>query len=210
MFVGVLTLLLTASAVPAYAHGGDFITVVTSVRPAFPGVSAVSTMDGEHFTLTSTAPGTVVVTGYFKEPFLRIDATGVWQNRRSPTAYDDSEEPQTAPADASAKAVPLWVHLGTQRAYTWHDHRTHWMSSVLPPEVRADPEHTHLIRTWTIPINYDGTPGSIDGTLTYEAYSHRSIDPTWVAIGAVVIGFGVIQFGVRPLRRRRAASKGGQ
>jgi hypothetical protein len=209
LFVGLLTLLMTASAVPAYAHGGDFVTVVTSVSPAFPGVSAVSTADGEHFTLTSTGPGTLLVTGYFKEPYLRIDASGVWKNRRSPTAYDDSEDPQTAPADASATAAPQWVHLGPQHDHTWHDHRTHWMSSVMPTQVQSDPDHTHLIRAWTIPITYDGTPGTISGTLTYEAEAHQSLSATWVAIGVVVAGFGVIQFVVRPIRRKRLASAKG-
>lgn len=203
-----MAILLTLSAAPAYAHGGQFVTVVTSLAPAFPGVSAVSTRDGEHFTLTSNGPEALVVTGYFGEPFLRIDATGVWKNRLSPTAYDDSEEPQIPPVDVSVTARPQWVHLGAQHQYTWHDHRTHWMSSVMPSEVQSDPDHGHLIRTWTIPVTYAGKPGAINGTLTYVADNHVTDYVTWAAIVAVVLAFCAIQFGIRPRRRRRESSSG--
>lgn len=200
--------LLTVSAAPAYAHSGQFVTTVTGVTPAFPGVSAVSTRDGEHFTLTSEGPQTLEVVGYYGEPFLRIDAAGVWKNRRSPTAYDDSEEPQTPPGDVSAKARPQWVLLGPQHQYTWHDHRTHWMSSVMPSEVQSDPDHAHLIRDWTIPLDYGGKSGVINGTLTYVVDTHVTDYLTWGAIGTVVVAFCAIQFGIRPRRRRREASSG--
>lgn len=106
--LGLLTVVLITSAVPAYAHGGDCATV-TGISPAFAGVSATSTRDGDALTVTSAGTGSLVVIGYFAE------------------------------------------------------------------------------------------------ALQYEAGSNRTEYATWAAIGVVVAGFGVIQFGVRPLRRRRSA-----
>ena len=207
IFVPLLALLIVALGTPAYSASGHFVTKVTAISPTFSGVSAAANPGGGDITVLNEGSVPVVVDGYSGEPFVRIESDGVWQNKNSPAVYlDQSTTIGDVPSSAGANLPPVWVKLDSQPKYTWHDHRIHWMSDVLPPAAQQDPGHAHLIKSWTIPISVGGTKGVIQGTLTYEPSGHITTYITWGAIAFVVIGFLYIQFVLQPRRMRAAVA----
>lgn len=206
-FPAVLAFLLVAICAPAYASSGYFVTKVTGISPAFPGVSASANSGGGDITVLNEGPTPIVIDGYSGEPFVRIESDGVWQNQNSPAVYlDQSSTIGDVPSTAGANLPVKWVKLDTQPKYTWHDHRIHWMSDALPTVAQQDPGHAHLIKSWTIPISVGTAKGVIAGTLTYEPSGHLTTYITWGAIGFVVIGFLYIQFVLQPRRMRAAVA----
>ncbi len=170
--VGVLAL-----AGPASAHvgdgraGSDFDGRVLAVTPALPGVTVRVLQFGDELEVVNTTGTEVAVPGYSGEPYLRIGPDGVWRNRLSPatTINLDRYGRTPLPADADPLAAPDWVQVSTQPEYTWHDHRTHWMSEgQLPPAVAADPTRSHQVFAWTVPMTYGGQDVAVDGELTWS------------------------------------------
>ncbi len=176
--VGALVMLaVLAPGGTAFAHTGtsgtatsNYRTRVTAVQPAVPDLSVrVADLDGR-ITLTYTGPGTIVVEGYEGEPYLRFSPTGVERNRHSPATYLNTDRyAQVAqPATADASAPPDWETLSSGHTYTWHDHRTHWMSPTPPTEVVADPDREVVIfDRWVIPLEHDGAAVSVVGDLRW-------------------------------------------
>jgi hypothetical protein len=86
--LGLLVLLgLLALPAAAAAHGGattavDYRSTVTG-EPA--GVAARVVGGDDRLALTRDGAREVIVLGYDGEPYLRLDADGVWENRRSPS-----------------------------------------------------------------------------------------------------------------------------
>jgi hypothetical protein len=109
------------------------------------------------------------------------------------------------PPTATAKAKPQWEKILPGHAFTWHDHRVHWMSPILPPAVQKDPNTTHHIFDWTIPATLDGKPLQIHGTLDYAPPSSSS--PRWwllfVLLTLAAVGGAAAFF----LYRRQPAAK---
>ncbi|CAN0483799.1 unnamed protein product, partial [Phaeothamnion confervicola] len=138
----------------AFAHTGtsgtatsNYRTRVTDVQPAVPDLSVrVADLDGR-ITLSYSGPGTIIVEGYEGEPYLRFSPAGVERNRHSPATYLNTDRyAQVAqPAAADATAAPDWERVSDGHTYTWHDHRTHWMSPTPPTEVVADPDREVVI-----------------------------------------------------------------
>ena len=90
----------------------------------------------------------MLVFGYQGEPYLRIGPRGTWQNDRSPAVFLNRTRIPTreAPHDQyDAKATPRWRKISSAPVASWHDHRTHWMATDDPPEVRRDPGSTHVV-----------------------------------------------------------------
>ena len=82
--------------------------------------------------LVRTTAKEVQILGYEGEPYLRLDADGVFENSNSPAHYINLDRfaRKPIPASASAKAAPNWVKLSDGNSIRWHDHRTHWMDTV--------------------------------------------------------------------------------
>ena len=173
--LGVLAVLALAG--PASAHvggeaaGSDFDGRVTSVQPAVPGVSVRVLEFGDALELVNGTGTEVTVPGYSDEPYLRIGPGGVWRNAHSPATYINLDRfgRVTLPEGADPRAAPEWVQVSTQPRYTWHDHRTHWMSEgVLPLVVAADPSRPHTVVDWVVPLRHGETAVTVRGTLTWE------------------------------------------
>ena len=104
---------------------------------------------------------------------------GVERNERSPaTFYNQDRYARTAPpASADATATTEWHQISACRTISWHDHRTHWMSSVLPAQVAANPARTVVIYPqWQIPLSIDGRAVTVNGRLTSIPHEDRSDD----------------------------------
>ncbi|SDG98323.1 hypothetical protein [Klenkia brasiliensis] len=199
VLVGVVGVLALAG--PASAHvgdgraGSDFDGRVLAVTPALPGVTVRVLQFGDELEVVNPTGTELAVPGYSGEPYLRIGPDGVWRNRLSPatTINLDRYGRTPLPADADPLAAPDWVQVSTQPSYTWHDHRTHWMSEgQLPPTVAADPTRDHEVLAWTVPMAYGGTDVAVTGELTWSPPPPGwLVWPLYAALLVAVVAAGV-------------------
>lgn len=176
--------LLAALALPgqAAAHGRgptvalDYRLTLTPATRALPGVH-VRVLDGDRDFQVRVSQGVdVLVRGELKEPFLRIDSSGVWVNASSPTA--------TADLLVSGKKRG-WIHLSGSRTAVWHDHR------LAPPPA----SHPGLAGRFVVGLDVNGRPTSISGTFVRVA---RPALWPWLLAAAAFAGLVVLAM------RRRA------
>ena len=137
-----------------------------------PGVMEVEIVGGDAFVRLTAEPGvTLEVLGYEGEEYIRFDPDGtVNVNQRSPSKYlnDDRYANVELPTEADAEAVPRWEAVSADGTYSWHDHRTHWMSPTPPASVgQSDGTQTVQIFDWTLPLRVNVEAGAIVGTLTW-------------------------------------------
>jgi hypothetical protein len=200
---GVIGLLL-AGAAPALADPAtptNYRSEVTRVEGA--GVSRVEIIGGDAFVRLTAAPGvTVELLGYEGEEYIRFESDGVVRvNRRSPATYlnDDRYARVTLPFDADASAPPEWETVSVTGTYSWHDHRTHWMSPKPPAVViETDGAETTPIFEWTLPFRSDHEPGRIVGVLSWTP----SMSPApWYTMATIAF----LAFGVTACRLRSSA-----
>jgi hypothetical protein len=190
--VAVLSL---STAPPAAAHGGvtNYVTAVVSVQPAVQGLEVSTTRDESWLTITNGTGQTVTVFGYEHEAYLRLTAHGTWQNTLSPATYlNDDLTIGDIPTSATATAQPEWQQISASNSYRFHDHRIHWMGTDRPAVVTQNPNKPHLIKNWTIGLLVDGTPVTVNGTLSWVPSG--SAAPYWVfglLCVAIAIAFGV-------------------
>ncbi len=183
-------------AAPAGAHGvngppaSNYATRIDEVVPVTPATEVTLAPDRESISLRVVGRARVVVSGYRGEPYLRIDAHGVWENRSSPAVALNRSRIPTTMHPVTRIAAPHWVRISSHPSITWHDHRTHWMGGITPAVVRHDPDHRHTITTWSIPIRIDGRNAVIAGAIDWRP--PPASWPWWVLAaalaGAVVVG----------------------
>lgn len=171
--VGAALLAALVLAPAAAAHGGAestvFLSQVTSLEPAVPGLTVVALGRDDRLELDNRSGKTVIVLGYQGEPYLRFDARGVAVNLHSPASFlnTDRYAKVALPPSADAKLPPEWDVLTLGKRWSWHDHRIHWMSTILPPAAKAQPGKPHLVFDWSVPLAVDGSPAKIAGRLDY-------------------------------------------
>ncbi|MEV0895868.1 hypothetical protein [Actinoplanes sp. NPDC049802] len=182
-----------APATPAFAHAGD-TTEVSSYRVTVTGLS--NPMDGlrvrvveggARLELSNDTGRAVEILGYSGEPYLEVRPDGTYQNTGSPAAYlNETRDGATAvPATADPTAAPTWRKISGDTTVRWHDQRTQWTESTLPPGVRDD--RPHRLREWTVPLRDQVRTFDIQGTLDYEPPP-----PAWAWWGgAALIGLAV-------------------
>lgn len=184
----------------------NYRSSITSVSPAVPGVSLQVLQFSDRLQLRNRSGRTVTIEGYEGEPYARVLANGTVEvNRRSPAYFLNQSfyGNVTVPASASANAAPAWTVVDRTGQFEWHDHRIHWMSPVLPPQVKDKGKRT-LIFDWHVPIAVGAQSGSVAGQLywTPEASS--------APVAAIVVGAAIIVLGlalVLTTRRRRGRSQ---
>ena len=209
LVVALVTLASLALAGPASAHvgggvaGSDFDGRVTSLSPHLPGVTVRVLQFGDDVELVNRSGTEVEVPGYDDEPYLRIGPDGVWRNQRSPATYInlDRYARVTLPESADSHAEPQWVQLSTEPHFVWHDHRTHWMTQgLLPPAVAADPDRSHTVFEWTIPLRYGDTSAKVQGVLTWAPPpSPWLVWPLYAVLLLLAAGAGLLARTARPL-----------
>ena len=123
--------------------------------------------------------------GYQREPYLKIEPNGVYENTRSPAWALNADRKGTTPIPATADptATPEWEKVSSGNVARWHDHRAHWMGDQNPPQVRRDPGGHHVINPeWVIDLTVDNQAVKVTGTL--EWVPAPSSLP-WVALAVV-------------------------
>lgn len=140
-----------------------------SVEPAADVIS-LAVVGGDAFVEIRVEPGhRVEIPGYSGEPYIQITTDGVVSvNANSPTKYanDDRFGTSRLPETADPAAPPDWEVVGTDGHYSWHDHRTHWMSYNRPPGVSGD--EIEQVFAWEIPLTVDGIERVASGTLEWH------------------------------------------
>jgi hypothetical protein len=181
----------------------DYRSIITAVTPRTPGLTVQVLQFSDRLMLTNHTDRTVTVYGYSGEPYARLLANGVvQQNLRSPAYYLNQSfyANVTVPASANASAPPQWAPVDRTGDFEWHDHRIHYNSPALPPQVRDKSKRT-LIFNWTVPISVGITRGDVAGQLYWNP--NKSSAPTAVIVIGAVVVLGSIVF-VLVVRRRRA------
>lgn len=195
------------AAGPADAHQGDpnFRSEVTGIEPPVDGLDAEILNYDSDIVLANDSGSTVVVAGYEGEPYLRFSPDGrVEANLASPAYYLNSDRYGDAevPAGANPDAEPDWKLVAGTGELSWHDHRSHYMSTSVPPQVEDEGERTKIF-DYEIPLRVDGRPAAIRGTLHWVGSSGFPIAP-FIVLGLVATGSLIL---VVVVRRRRAAGR---
>ncbi len=207
-----------ALAPGASAHGGgkvskSFLSTVVSIEPALVGLTAVIHERDDRIEMVNDTGRTLTVLGYENEPYIRFTPTGVSVNMHSPAYYLNEERfgDVALPPEADAKSAPKWTQVTESTQYEWHDHRIHWMSTILPPAAQADRTKQARIFDWKIPMRADGgSTVAINGTLDYVPTKDGSniglILGIALPVAIVLLAGAATTFLV--VRRRRAAAAG--
>jgi hypothetical protein len=192
----------------AAAHGGGgalgFRSTVTSVTPTAVGLSVAVVDYDDRLDVRNETNQTLVILGYQGEPYLAFRDGHVYRNTRSPATYlnDDRFGQVALPAEANAKAKPVWKEVSPREAYDWHDHRIHWMSRTLPPIVQAAKDKPHHVFNWKVPAVLAGKPLAISGSLDYVPPDSGVPKPLVALLVVVAVG-GAVAVWLRLRRLKR-------
>jgi hypothetical protein len=145
--VAMLVAVVFGPAQPAFAHGGnggatgDYRIEVTGFQGDASGIEVHPVELGNRMELIRTTAKEVQIPGYDGEPYIRLDAGGVFVNLNSPAYYTNLDRfaRKPIPPTATDTATPNWLKLSSGTSVRWHDHRTHWMDTTPRADVRANP-----------------------------------------------------------------------
>jgi hypothetical protein len=180
----------------------NYRSTITSVSPSVRGVSLQVLQFSDRLLLRNDSGRTVTILGYQSEPYARVQANGTVEVNKSSPAYFLNQSfygDVTVPAYATPTATPRWSIVDRTGQLEWHDHRIHWMSPVLPPQVKDKAKRT-LIFDWTVPIEVGASRGNVAGQLFWTPESSAA------PVAAIVIGGAIVVLGlilVLVMRRRR-------
>lgn len=201
--LALLMLFVAPSAAPAHQGNPNFRSEITSVRPEALGeglqIEVVNFDDNVR--LANRGDKVVVIKGYDGEPYARISPDGtVDVNLNSPAYYlnQDRYADVKVPDRADAKAAPDWKQVGDDGEFSWHDHRSHYMSPSTPPQVKDESKETKVF-DYKIPIEVGGSPATINGTLTWVGTGSKAPVIPFVILGLAIIA--VVWFAIRRHRR---------
>ncbi len=163
---------LMAAPTGAFGHTGNpnFRSTIRAVQPDVPGLGIQVLNYDDRLLLVNRSGRTVLVRGYDGEPYVRVQSKGTVEvNKRAPTYYlnEDRYAKVNVPSQASDSAPPQWQVVARDGRYEWHDHRIHWMSKSVPPQVKDKDKETRIF-DWRVPLVVGATPTRITGTLTWE------------------------------------------
>ena len=206
---GAAVLLAALVACPAAAGHGNgaargYTSTITTVTPKLGGLTVQVLQGDDQLELRNDTGEQLVIEGYDGEPYLRFDGGGgVFRNANSPATYLNQERygGVDVPKTASKSAPPRWERVSRGRAYNWHDHRIHWMSTIDPAKVREATDQPHHVFDWTVPGTAGGERLAIEGSLDYKPPPASSFNPILIApVVALALAGGIFWWA----RRRRA------
>jgi hypothetical protein len=180
----------------------NFRSLITSVSPAVPGLSLQVLQFSDRLQLRNRSGRTVTIIGYQSEPYARVQANGTVEVNKSSPAYYLNQSfygNVAVPSSASPSATPRWSVVDRTGQFEWHDHRIHWMSPLLPPQVKDKGRRT-LIFDWQVPIEVGVVKGEVAGQLFWTPQSSSA------PLAAIVIGGAIVVLGLLlalAMRRRR-------
>jgi hypothetical protein len=200
------------TATSAFAHSGnpDYESLVRGVSPQIPGFKVEVLNGDDRLGVENSGSRTVTIYGYNlrpRDPYVRMSPGGrVEVNLRSPAYYLNQERFSGAkvPDSADPKAPPRWKVVERNGRYEFHDHRMHWMSKTVPPQVTDRSERTKIV-AWDVPLSAQGVPGTISGELFWRGSGPGAPVAAFIALGLIVL-VGAASVVVVRRRRRTGAS----
>lgn len=129
----------------------------------------------------------LVILGYAREPFLRIDVTGVQLNSLSLSGQLNQGVVGDLDLAGLRQPPPAWVPVSKGHSARWHDLRIHWGSTQRPDGVAAHPDRGQLIARWTIPMQLGRKPVAVNGTLRWLSIRRRSALAITAAVVVVIV-----------------------
>jgi hypothetical protein len=204
--------LTSESANPINDQGSsyEYRSNITAITPSVPGLSIEVLEFADRLLLRNHTGKTVTIYGYEGEPYARVLANGTAeQNVHAPATYLNTNfyGDVTVPPIASPSAAPKWEVVDRTGQFEWHDHRIHYMSPVVPPEVKNKSTRT-LVFDWRVPLTVGAAKVAVNGQLFWTPENSKA--PLAVIILGIVIVLGGLAFVVFVRRRRaRAATVGG-
>jgi hypothetical protein len=194
---------LVLTAGPAAADPTGPTNYVSTVTDTPAGLTADVVGGDSYLTLTVPAGTEVVVPGYDDaEVYLRFNADGSVEVNTNSVAYYFSLGRYGAEVPAGLEpgtVAPTWELVAEDGAYSWHDHRIHWMSPTPPDFIDTGADAVQPVYDWEIPLLVDGDPVAITGELVWVP----PVSPL-PGLGALVVGLA----GAVALLRSRPALAG--
>jgi hypothetical protein len=213
VFVGAATAMGAAGASmesessnPINDQGSSFKyrSTITSVTPDVSGLTFQVLQFADRLLMVNHTHQTVTVYGYDGEPYARVLADGTAeQNARSPATYLNKSfyGDINVPPQANPKAAPQWEVIDRTGQLEWHDHRIHYTSPAVPPQVKDRSKRT-LVFDWSIPIAVGARKGAIAGQLFWTPETSKA-STTVIVIGVAIVLLGLAFVVVVRMRRRR-------
>jgi hypothetical protein len=203
---GVFTVLV-ASAPAAAAHtiGGvqatNYRSEITAITPSVPGLTIRIRDLGRRLELVNHTSQDVTVLGYQNEPYLRVGRSGIYENRRSPSLYQNklttrSVSQLTAlPPQADPNAAPQWHRRSGGRTVSWPDHRVRWEGPD-PQGVKANPGLAQtVVSRWNVPLLHGQDSVVVTGRISWVP--GPAATPWLLAVGtlfALILAFGATRW----------------
>ena len=195
--VAAAVLFVVGGAAPASAHtiGGvtatNYRSEITAISPPVPGLTIRLRDLGRRMELVNRTGADAVVLGYQNEPYLRVGPGGVFENRRSPSLYQDESsvrEPGrlvALPPDADPLATAAWEERSGSHSVSWPDHRVQWGNDD-PQSVKdnADVAQT-VVSRWSVAFLHDGNSVVVTGRI---AWVPGPAAWPWFALAAALFG----------------------
>lgn len=209
--------ILAPLSATAAAHEGDprFRSILRGVAPETSGLRVEVVNYDDSFELTNRTGRDVTIVGYNREPYARLLADGTVEvNRNSPAYYLNDERYGDVPVPEEVRrdprGAPDWEVVDRTGRFAWHDHRMHWMSKGIPPQVR-DQDARQKVFDYAVPIEVGGDRATIAGTLWWvgEAESGGGA-PVGAIVALVVVALVAAGAVVVVRRRRRGPPSGGE
>jgi len=184
----------------------NYRSEVTRVSPAVPGLSLEVLEFADRLVMRNHTGKTVTVLGYEGEQYARVRPDGAVEvNTNSPAYYlnENFYANVKVPPTATPTATPHWSVVDRIGELEWHDHRIHWMSPAIPPEVKNKSKLTKIFN-WQVPIKVGSAPAMINGQLFWVP-EEGTRTPPWAVIALVLISLsgGLFVLIVRRGRSRR-------
>lgn len=177
---------------PAAAHGAEGLNdtdyrIAITQQPDLSGVEVRVVEAGARLELRNDGRRNIEVLGYSGEPYAELRPDGVYVNRNSPATYlnETTEAESAAPAAASAALAPDWDKVSDSPVLRWHDHRAGWMNEQPPPAVAADPDRSHKVLDWQVPLRSGAQRFAVSGTVTWIPPPDTA---TWWAAALLLAG----------------------
>jgi hypothetical protein len=193
---------LLVSAPAALGHQGS-PNFLSRVNASPPGVEVTVLSRDDRLLLQNTSGKDVVVEGYEEEPYARIAADGAVSVNTNSKAYYINEERDgqvPVPDGVDSTGAPKWKEISKTGRFEWHDHRMHWMSEGDPEQVKDKSVRTKVF-DWKVPVEVDGRPASITGTLFWTPTEGSSAP--WALIGGLTLAAIALLVALTVLRHRR-------